>query len=297
MKKVKKHKTLTKLVVTIISATFLAGSAIAFDWPQSETSSDSFYSYFGQLRGGTMESSLIFRDTSTVKAADSGHLAAIITEHNDDFGWFESTLGNAVIISHGNGFSTVYGNLDESTLNENLFDMNAISVGQELGESGNSGWQDGQSCLEFQVLDVKQGLAINPRNLMPRIGKELPLSVGTVSLDDKNGQTHLLVLEKNLKAGKYSVYHTRDSISVPYKTMVSLNGATVENISYDSMKEINGRLCVTGNSSYTFENVYPDQKRHLLGNVQLNHGLNRLDVTVTDILGESTTVTYTLEVY
>ncbi len=292
-----RSKKIVRTTTLILAASVLAGSAIAFDWPQEETSSDSFYSYFGQYRGGTIESSLIFRDPSTVKATDSGHVAAIITEHNNDYGWFESTLGNAVIIAHDFDFSTVYGNLDEESLHPELFDMDTVSVGQEFGESGNSGWQEGQSCLEFQVLDIKQGLAINPRNLMPRIGKEIPLSIGNVSLDDKNGNTHLLVLEKRLPAGKYAVYNTRQDISVPYKTVVSLNGATVESISYDSMKEVGGKLCVSGNSTYPAEKVYPDEKRHLLGNVQLNHGLNRLDVTVIDILGATENVTYNLEVY
>ncbi|MBQ4236847.1 MAG: M23 family metallopeptidase [Treponema sp.] len=297
MGKSKSKGKIKKTAAAVLALSVVAATALAFDWPQDETSSDSFFSYFGQFRGGTMESSLIFRDASTVKAADSGHVAAIITEHTNDYGWFESTLGNAVIIAHDYGFSTIYGNLDEETLHPELFDMDTVSVGQEFGESGNSGWQEGQSCLEFQVIDVEQGLAINPRNLMPRIGKELPLSVGTVSLDDKNGLTHLLVLEKNLPAGKYAVYHTRQDISVPYKTVVSLNGATVESISYDSMKEVNGKLCVTGNSTYPASTIYPDEKRQLLGNVQLNHGLNRLDVTLVDILGDTKTVTYNLEAY
>ncbi len=286
-----------KRTAAALAITAFAASAIAFDWPQDETSSDSFFSYFGQYRGGTMESSLIFRDPSPVKAADSGHVSIIITEHDDDYGWFESPLGNAVIIAHEHEYSTIYGNIDRESLHPELFDMDTVSVGQEFGESGNSGWQEGQSCLEFQVLDVKQGIAVNPRTLMPRIGKELPLSIGTVSLDDKNGNTHLLVLEKNLPAGKYAVYHTRQDVSVPYKTVVSINGATVESISYDSMHEVNGKLCVTGNSSYTCATVYPDGKRQLLGNIQLNHGLNRLDVAVMDILGATQNVTYNIEGY
>lgn len=296
MKKTVKCSTVRKILAAAAVLSAVSG-AIAFDWPQDETSSDSFFSYFGQLRGGTMGSSLIFRDSSVVKAADSGHVAIVMTEHNNDYGWFESPLGNAVVIAHDADFSTVYGNLDEESLHPELFDMDTVSVGQEFGESGNSGWQAGQSCLEFMVLDIKQGLAINPRTSMPKIGKELPLSIGTVSLDDKNGNTHLLVLERNLPAGKYAVYHTRQDISVPYKTVVSLNGATIESISYDSMKEMNGKLCVSGNSSYPSDVVYPDEKRQLLGNVQLHPGLNKLDVAVMDILGGSQNITYTIEAY
>src|SRR5574344_2800299 len=93
-----------------------SSAAFAFDWPQMETASDSFYSYFGQLRGGTIETSLIFKDSSDVKAADKGTIIATLTEHGDDFGWFESTLGNTVIIAHDNQLMTIYANLDEDTV-------------------------------------------------------------------------------------------------------------------------------------------------------------------------------------
>lgn len=295
--KATKTKSILKISAAMICASLVVGSAIAFDWPQDETSSDSFHSYFGQLRGGSIESSIIFRDPSTVKATEAGTVAIILTEHDNDYGWFESTLGNAVIIAHESNFDTVYGNLDAESLNQNLFDMDTVSVGQEFGESGNSGWQEGQSCLEFQVLDTKQKMAINPRTPMPRVGSELPLEFGNVSLDDMNGKTHLLVLERYLPAGKYSVYRTRQDVAVPYRASVALNGATVETLSYDALKEVNGRLCITGNTTYPAEKVYPDEKRQLLGNVQLNHGLNKLDVTIFNILGESQTLTYTLEVY
>ena len=272
------------------------GFAYAFDWPQEKTSSDSFFSYFGQLRGGTLESSVIFRDSSEVKAAEDGHIMALISEHNNDFGWFESTLGNAVLVAHDDGFATVYGNLDDESLTENLAEWDVVSVGDVLGESGNSGWQEGQSCLEFQVIDVKKGNVINPRNFMPRIGSELPLEIGNVTLDDDSGNTHYLALEKYMKAGKYKIYHPRQDVAVPYRTVTLLNGATVESISFDTMHETGGRLCIAGNSYYPVDVIYPDEKRQLLGTVQLLKGHNKLTITVIDILGSAQTVNYELEV-
>ncbi len=272
------------------------GFVHAFDWPQDKTSSDSFFSYFGQLRGGTLEASVIFRDPSEVRAAEDGHIMAVITEHNNDFGWFESTLGNAVLIAHDDGFSTVYGNLDEETLSDNLLELDSVSVGDVLGESGNSGWQEGQSCLEFQVIDVKKGTVINPRNFMPRMGSELPLEIGNVTLDDESGKTHYLALEKYLKAGRYKIYHPRQEVAVPYRTATLLNGATVESISFDTMHENGGRLCISGNSNYPVDVIYPDEKRQLIGTVQLLKGHNRLTITMTDLLGTSQTANYDLEV-
>ena len=112
-----KKSRFVKYTVAFVSALCVSTAAcFAFDWPQLETASDSFYSYFGQLRGGTIETSLIFKDSSDVKAADNGTIIATISEHNNDYGWFESTLGNAVIISHDNQLMTVYANLDSETI-------------------------------------------------------------------------------------------------------------------------------------------------------------------------------------
>ena len=282
--------------IAAISASFIlaAGCLCAFDWPQNETEADSFFSYFGQLRGGRIGSSLIFKDNSDIKSSDKGTLAIVITEHSSDLGWFESPLGNAVIVSHKNGLQTVYGNLDGDSLTESS-DME-VSSGTYLGQSGNSGWQEGQSCLEFKVLDTKNKTAINPRLLMPRIGKELPFVIGELSLDDKSGKTHYLVNEKNFTAGTYLLYRTRQDVAIPYKTNVSINGATVENISYDKLEAHNGRLCAVGNDHYDVNKIYPDSKRQLIAVLRLTKGHGTLSVTLSDLLGTTRTVTYNLEI-
>lgn len=267
----------------------------SFSWPQEEAESDSFYSYFGQARGNTIQSSMIFRDTSTVKSADQGQVVAVLTEHGDDFGWFESTLGNAVIISHSDSLLSVYANLEED-LDESLFDAKIVKSGETIGESGSSGWQEGQSCLEFGIIDTKSHSSINPRVLMPRIGKENELYIGEISLVDRNKKTFILGKDRVLLSGNYSIYRKRQKRAVPYRTAVSVNGAAVEVISYDTLKENDGRLCVQGNSFYPYEVLYPDSERQLICQCVLTKGKNLITVTVTDILGKTSSVNYSLEV-
>lgn len=284
----------------IAAAVFAYGSlnaVFSFDWPQKETESDSFYSYFGQLRGSTISSSLIFKNSSDVKASDRGTVTVILSDHGDDFGWFESSLGNSVIIAHNDGLSTVYSNLDDGSVPESLEDSREVKGGDFLGTSGNSGWQEGQSCLEFKVFDSKNSSAVNPRILMPRIGKELPLSIGTVTLTDKNGTAHNLLIERRLPAGTYSVYRTRQPVAVPYKTIVAINGATVESICYDVLKESDGRLCAQGNARYPAAELYPDKSRQLAGKAELSKGTNTLSITVVNILNSASTISYKLEIY
>ena len=284
-------------ICIMISVAAITAITFAFEWPQEASSTDAFFSYFAQLRGGAFEASLIFRDNATVKATETGNIAAIITEHNDDMGWFDSPLGNAVILVHDDEFSTVYGNIDEESLNPDLFYGTIVEVGTELGVSGNSGWQNGQSCLEFQVLDLKSEASINPRNLMPHMRNELPLEIGKVTVRNEEGTSWDLANTRIIPSGRYSIYHARQSVAVPYKTKIALNGASIETISYDRIKAENGELCIYGNSSYSCNEVYPDEDRQLLGVLQLPKGKNTLTITIQDITGFEKQASYTLDIY
>ena len=294
-----KKRTLKTLVITLCLSLSCIGIALAFDWPQKETAADMFYSYFAQLRGSTIESSLIFKDGAEVSAAGDGTVTTIIREHNGDMGWFESTLGNAVIISHDNKLMTVYANLDEQSLAPSLSDEPHATTGMYIGQSGNSGWQQGQSSLEFIVLDTKNHSAINPRTLMPRVGQELPLVMGQITIEAKDGTQSVLSQTKNLTAGNYRIYRERQTVAVPYKTNISINGTSIESMQYDSLREVDGKLCVRGNSWYPLEQVYPDEKRQLLGQVFLAPGRNIITLTISDITGlpsGTKTVSYTVAV-
>lgn len=271
-------------------------SAFCFEWPQTETMSDSFYSYFGQLRGGTVANSLIFKENSEIKACDDGTIIAVISEHDDDFGWFESTLGNAVIISHNNNLATVYANLDGETVPEEIASSQKAYTGMNLGVSGNSGWQESQSCLEFQVFDAENSSSINPRILMPRNGDELPVECGEVTLVDRNGVSSVLKKSVSVQPGVYTIYHTRQKVAVPYRTSVLINGVVMETVSFDVLKEYNGKLCIHGNTYYPLSMLYPDEERQLLSQLHLTSGLNKISISIYDILGNVKTSNYSVEV-
>lgn len=286
----------TRIRAAAAGGILLAGAAGAFDWPQHEIMSDSFFSYFGQLRGGTTGSSLIFGEPAEIRAADSGHVLVIIEEH-DGAGWFDSTLGNAVVVSHDDNMVTVYGNLDADELSPGIGEATDVQSGTALGTSGNSGWQNGQSGLEFQVADTKNRAAINPRVLMPRIGKELALNVANLCAISKTGDVYDFAARRNLPSGTYLLYRERQGVSMPFRTTVFVNGTVVETTSYDLLRQSDGRLCVSGKNLYPVEKVYPSPRLHLLGEINLSRGHNTISAAVTDILGKEYAVTYNIDAY
>lgn len=284
----------------IISACILLISSIAFsfDWPQEKVvQSDQFYSYFGQLRGETISNSLIFSEISDIKAADDGYLTVIINEYSDHTDFFPSTLGNAVILSHTDNLLTVYGNIDSESILKEAFNENSIKCGETFGTSGNSAWQQGHSSLEFQVIDTKNNTSINPRLLMPRVGKELPLYYNEIYLQGKNGRQYNVMNQNILPSGIYKVYKKRQAVAVPYRTRVAINGTVVDQISYDLLRQDDNQICVSGRKNYSKSILYPNNDLQLLGEATLTPGKNALQLTITDILGKEVNATYLLTIH
>ena len=284
-------------VVLPIAALVLAALPLtAFDWPQDEVLSDTFYSYFGQLRGGIISTSLVFADVSDIKAADNGYVVAVINEYDDDSVFFPSALGNAVILAHGDDLITVYGNIDKETIPPAIYTSENAVTGPVFGSSGNAGWQQGRSSLEFQTIDTSNGNAVNPRVLMPRIGQELALSLTGITLENK-GMRYDLLVQRTLPAGLYRVYRQRQSVAIPYKTRVVVNGIVADEISYDQLIQNGVSVYAVGRKNYPKEALYPDERLQLLGEATLTPGKNTLGIALTDILGAVTATSYSLTIY
>jgi len=282
-----------KKAFIITGAAVLAlSTAAAFNWPQNEILSDSFNSYFGQLRGGRLSTSLVFSDSEDIKTCEAGKVIAVISEHNEDSELFESTLGNSVIVSHDDNMLTVYANLDEE-YQQTRYTLDNVESGTPLGNCSNSAWQESDSCLEFQVVDTKNKLFINPRILMPRVGSEADLQIKNVSAVSKKGTSYNLLTENSIPAGSYSIYQQRQRISIPYKTTILINGYAVETISYDTLIEKNGQICTSGKSNYSAEQIYPSDNQFLLGEVNIPRGKVKMTVILSDILDKEKQMTFT----
>lgn len=296
-----------------IAAVIAVSAAAAFNWPQNEIHSDKFYSYFGQLRGGEVSTSLAFAEVSLVMAADTGRPIAVIDEYEDDTCFFPSALGVAVVMAHQSGILSVYGNIDGDTLTSDVYGDSGtqaadskgesriqggriLEAGTPLGYSGNSGWQEGRSSLEFQAIDTSNGTAINPRSLMPRSGEEMPLLLEGISIEGKNGERVSLLLQRTVPSGTYRVYRARQT-AMPYRTRVTVNGVTVDEISYDLLIQNDAAVSTAGNRKYTRAALYPDDKSHLLGTVTLTPGKNSLGIVAVDIAGKEVSAVYSLTVF
>ena len=284
-----------KKIFTLVFALASVSGAFAFDWPQNEIESDSFFTYFSHLRGGVISPSLVFSGSNEIKTADEGLVTAVISEH-DESSLFESTLGNAVIVAHKDSLITVYANLNSAEQDERL-SLTSVESGTPLGNCGNSGWQEGNALLEFQVADLKAKTLINPRVLMPRFGNELPLYITNVSAVNKKGKTFDFSTVKRLASGTYSIYRELQQTAMPYKTEVYVNGALADSITYDTLISKDGKICTNSHNKYPLSAIYPDSKKQLSGVISIPKGHSKITVSVTDILGKEKSLTYAIDAY
>lgn len=287
-----------KKTLLIILFAVTALSVFAFEWPISEVKKDSFKSYFGQIRGKRISTSLVFKEPDEVTASEDGRILVILTDTNDDSDFFPSTLGTAVIISHEDNLLSVYGNLDEESITINNINETFIEKGTILGTTGNTGYQTEQSYLEFQIIDTKNSTAINPKILMTRLDAEIKYNLNDISLMNRNGDIISLSNVRNFPSGLYKIYQKRNPVAMPAKTSVLFNGVVVDELTYNTVAQENGKICINGTKKkYVSDDVYPKQELFLLGETMLTPGKITLGLMVTDALGQTSTLNYNLTIY
>lgn len=284
-----------KLLTLIFGLAFVIALSLCFgfDWPQVVENPNVFSSFFGQPRGSAYTNSLIFENPAEVFPAEKGTVLITLETGISDMGWFDSTLGNAVVLSHSNDMLTVYGNMDEITLKDDLTD---VTQEMKLGMSGTSGWQKGKNCLEFQVVDTKSKNLINPFILMPVLQNKADLQIKNLVATNNSGKTIQISNYLKMSSGVYRLYIKKQPQGMTYKTSVFVNGALVENIIFDVLTQSDNRLAIKGKKLYTFEEIYPDGDNQLLAEVILSKGRNIITVTVEDYFGNTKSANYTVDV-
>lgn len=271
--------------------------AFSVEWPQDEHDDKSIISYFGQNIGGRISTSIIFGDPAEVKAVKDGKILIVMTEVNDDSEFFPSTLGSSIILCHDDDLISVYSNLDTETLKDNTAGKDTLKEGELIGETGNSGWQQERSNLEFQIIDNQKSAAINPKILLPRAENEIDYILNGVMLQNKEGKLFDLRENKIFPSGQYKIYQARNKIAMPYKTAVTINGVVIDEIAFDTVCQENGKLYVTGKKKYTSVDLFPDEALLLLGEVMLTPGRSTLGLSTFNFLGKAKQVNYILSIY
>lgn len=285
-----------KLLPVLITVSLALTTLFAFDWPQKQINSNIIISSFGQKYGADISFSYVFADPEEIYAIGKGKILIIMTDDPEETTLFPSTLGTSVIIEHDDELLSVYGNLDRESVEESLNDLQGIQSGQFLGRTGNSGWQKKRANLEFQMMDTTNQNAVNPIIFMPRAENQQPLQISRVMLENRKGEIFNIDSTKTFDSGFYKIYKEQNA-SAPYRSTITINGVILDQITYDTIKEENNRMYVSGKKQYLSEDIYPDDERQLLGEAMLTPGKITLGIELEDYIGNSRHLNYILQVH
>ena len=284
--------------ITAAALLALCARAFSFSWPLADWNKAKSIFTFAQNRKGAFCQSLIFEEAQTVKAADKGKIVAVITEKQGDGDWFESPLGNALVISHEDSLISVYGNLSEKTIAD-LSQKRFVEDEEALGETGESAWSESEDSgqLEFQIADRAAKTFINPIILMPRTLKPPRITLEGLSIENQFGRSYNLPSLRSLPAGVYKIYKKRQRDINVYKSELFVNGAEVEKITKETLKCNGGSFTLSGSETYESRDFYPNNDLEFLGHILLPHGSDTITIVASDIFENSATANYALSAF
>ena len=284
----------------LLSALLLAAApqAFSFGWPVKNLDPSKSAFTFSQNRKGSYCQSLLFTNAQGARAADKGKVIAVLTERQGDGDWFESPLGNALVISHNDGLLSVYGNLSAQTA-QALSRKTMVEDEEDLGQTAASAWSESLEGgeLEFQISDCESKSFINPMILMPRTLKPPRIVLEGITIENQFGRLYNLSSLRSVPAGVYKIYKKRQENIPVYKSEVYVNGSELEKITKETIKGQNGRLALAGQSLYVSGEFFPDDSLELLGHILLPHGSNTVTVTATNIFESSVSANFTVAGY
>ena len=267
----------------------------AFEWPQEIASLNEIIFFFGEDRKDFISSSLVFPKGEVIKLSEAGKVL-FQYEAEQSCSRFPSSLGNALVLAHENDLRSLYANLGEIAVEK---DADFLQKGLEIAMSGDSGWHEDGAGLEFAVIDVKNKALVNPLLVFPMGHKAIDFAIGKIYIKDVKGDYRELGTGKSFEEGFYTFYReARDTMPI-FRSLVSLNGKTIDSLSYDSLSLWKEKLVLKSNQAVLldYKQLYPMENRQYLCEVKLSRGKNTVLVQVFDIFGNKKQVSYTIDVY
>ena len=298
-----------KLIFCII---FLFSSAflMAFEWPVDLSSGETtIKTNFAENRGSSFANGFVFSTSEEIKSSEDGVVLVHLNPENSYYENFSSTLDNALILAHKDKMLSVYSGFEQ--VNQDIF-SGEISAGTSLGsvnkkseievpvENTNPNAKKislPKKDFEFQIIDTKNTVVINPFLLLARLEKTNPVFPGKIFVVNKKGSEINLDERKTFASGIYSIYRENTSSRMPLKTSVFVNGEETSTINYDTLLYKNSRISVSGKDFFPIEKIYPNSKRQFLGEVEISRGKNLITVVVTDCLGIERRISHTVETW
>lgn len=273
-----------------ISILVLVLSSLSFRWPLTN---GKITSTFGESRGDHFHDGTdqISGDKRVFPPAD-GKLLYCWNKALFPFDNYTGS-GNYKVISHGNGFGSVFLHLEDSeSIDGTCRENEAIAI------FGNTGRSFG-AHIHFSFVDMKKMVSINPFPYLPAYSDVKPPVIGPYAIHTdekyvnmKNNSKVRLTKNWPLLVKIYDEATGGEHLGI-YKLKVEYNGSVVLDETFDRISSAKNGLTISGKN---FEHIYDPGGYYKVEVPNYISGVNSFTITATDYSGNQKTDIFSIDV-
>lgn len=276
-----------------LSVLFIYG----FQWPVSDVV---LISTFGESEFNEYVKGLDLGGVAQdVKPIDSGDLVYYSIQNSSPLD-LPSGLGSYVIYQHKNGIRSLYGHLEDDSVNTKNFE---IELSDTIGVMGTTGTAVG-AMLHLQVIDTEFEKYINPLLSLPLLDDQRKPLIKEVFLSSES--VKMALSSKNtIKTGVYGLSADIRDLSesagyycplAPYSISIFMNGENLANINFESMRVNNGEMMLEELEGIPYDQLYQSDWEIRIGSFEFSPGDIMLEISVKDFAGNEGIEMFSLKV-
>ena len=226
--------------------------------------------------------------TQDVRPIDSGELVYYSHQNASPLD-LPSGLGAYIIYQHKNGIRSLYGHLEDNSLNTDNYKIEKSEI---IGTMGTTGTAVG-SMLHLQVIDTEFKKYINPLLSLPLLKDQSKPLIKDVYLSSGK-EKMVLGPDKIIKSGVYGLSADIRDLSesagyycplAPYAISIFMNGENLANINFESMSISDGEMLLEESEGISYSELYKSDWEISIGSFEFNPGDIMIEISVKDFAG------------
>lgn len=271
--------------LTIIVCIFIL-PVYGFQWPVKEII---IVSTFGESESNEFVNGVdIGGKSQVVKPIDAGDLV-FYSRPGDSPLDLPSGLGSYVIYQHNNGIRSLYGHLEDGSINTTEL---VVDLSDTIGIMGSSGSTVG-TMLHLQVIDIEFEKYINPLLSLPLLIDGTRPVINEVFLITEEGRMSI-TSGAIIKSGVFGLSADIRDLSEsagyycpvsPFSISLFINGENLANIDFESIKIRDDKMVLQEPEGISHDELYRDDWEFFLGEFELNPGDLMIEISVKDFAG------------
>lgn len=279
-----------KKSITIIIFCFTINSLFSYQWP---TNKDYLKSLFGSVSEGMIQDGITFKsDDQAIYPLADGE----IIYYQDSFVFgdlnYKGDEGNLLVLKHIGEFKSIYRNF---TTTDSFDKSDQIKKTEMVGISANKSDE-----FIFSIFDDKKESYINPQQILPFLVDDKKPIISGVYIET-GGENILLSINKRLPPGRgILTINAWDVMLIkglygkfsPFSVNVFVDGFEKYNASFSSIKEVDGKMFLSGESDIPMDQILIGEGMLYGGEIYLTNGKSLIEVVVRDIDGNEASKSY-----